>query len=36
MAEKRTQRTPQDALDLARHRFRQLLHERAHGKGSDP
>jgi phage-related protein len=34
--EKRTQRTPQDALDLARHRFRQLLHERAHGKGSDP
>jgi phage-related protein len=31
--EKQTQRTPQDALDLARHRFRQLLHQRAHGKG---
>ena len=31
--EKRTRRTPQDVLDLARHRLRLLLNQRARQKG---
>ena len=31
--EKRTRGTRKDALDLARHRFRLLLHQRVRGKG---
>lgn len=31
--EKRTRRTPKDAVDLARHRLRLLLNQRAHRKG---
>lgn len=31
--EKRTRRTPKEAIDLARHRLRWLLNQRARGKG---